>query len=131
MRWFTTDRSLGCNDPCTVEDNGPVFEVYYGDSTGGGPQADVLAFVYYGPFPGGNAMDANLAYFHRDSGDYRFIKTFPDVAGRGSVKGTTVLFLPGKARFTRAVKQADDSHCCASGRASYTITLNPAPGAGR
>jgi hypothetical protein len=131
LRWFTTDRSLGCanqqeNDPCTVKDNWPKFEVYYGDSTGGGPRADVLAFVYYGPLPGGNMMRVNLAYFHRDGGDYRFIKTFPDVAGWGSVKGTTVRFLPGKARFTRAVKQADDPRCCATGRANYTVTLNPA-----
>jgi len=132
LRWFTTDRSLGCanqqeNDPCTVKDNGPVFEVYYGDSTGGGPQADVLAFVYYNPFGGGNAMDVNLAYFHRDGSNYRFIKTFPDAAGWESVKGTTVRFLPGKARFTRAVKKADDPHCCATGRANYTVALNPAP----
>jgi hypothetical protein len=126
LRWFTTDRSLGCA-PCTVEDNGPVFEVYYGDSTGSGPQADALAFVYYGPLPGGNMMDVNLAYFHRDGGGYRFIKTFPDVAGRGSIKGTTVRFLPGKASFTRAVKKADDPYCCATGRANYTVTLNPAP----
>ena len=131
LRWFTTDRSLGCanqqeNDPCTVKDNWPKFEVYYGDSTGGGPRADVLAFVYYGPLPGGKMMRVNLAYFHRDGGDYRFIKTFPDVAGRDSVKGTTVRFLPGKARFTRAVKQADDPRCCATGRANYTVTLNPA-----
>jgi hypothetical protein len=126
LRWFTTDRSLGCA-PCTVEDNGPVFEVYYGDSTGGGPQADVLAFVYYNPFGGGNAMDVNLAYFHRDGSNYRFIKTFPDAAGWESVKGTTVRFLPSKARFTRAVKKADDPHCCATGRANYTVTLNPAP----
>jgi hypothetical protein len=59
LRWFTSDRSLGCNDQqgndsaCTVGVNWPEFEVYYGDSTGGGPQADALAFVYYGPFPGG------------------------------------------------------------------------------
>ena len=128
LRWFTTDRSLGCgDDACTVKDNGPVFEVYYGDSTGGGPQADVLAFVYYNPFGGGNAMDVNLAYFHRDGSNYRFIKTFPDAAGWESVKGTTVRFLPGKAKFTRAVKKADDPHCCATGRANYTVTLNPAP----
>jgi hypothetical protein len=75
LRWFTTDRSLGCDDPCTVEDNGPMFEVYYGDSTGGGPQADVLAFVYYWLVPEGKMMGSAVAYFHREGGDYRFIKT--------------------------------------------------------
>jgi hypothetical protein len=135
LRWFT-DRSLGCyieheNEPCTVKDNSPKFEVYYGDSTGGGPQADVLAFVYYFVTSEGKLFGRNLAYFHRRGGEYRFIKTFPDVAGWGSVKGTTVRFLPGKASFTRQVKQEDDPRCCATGRATYTVTLNPAPGAGR
>jgi PAN domain len=131
LQWFTTDRSLGCNDQqgndsaCTVGVNWPEFAVYYGDSTGGGPQADALAFVYYGPFPGGNMMSLAVAYFHRDGGNYRFIKTFPNVLGTGPIKGTTVRFLPGKANFSMAVLQGDDSRCCPTGRANYTVTLNP------
>lgn len=126
LRWFTTDRSLGCA-PCTVEDNGSVFEVYYGDSTGGGPQADALAFVRYWQDPSDKLSFFAVAYFHRDSGNYRFIKTFPDVFGMGPVKGTTVRFLPGKAIFSRVVPQGDDPRCCPTGRANHTVTLNPAP----
>jgi hypothetical protein len=139
LRWFTTDRSLGCSDQqendsaCVVGFNLGDFLVYYGDSTGGGPQADAVAFVYYSQDPsgGGNASYLAVAYFHRDGGDYRFIKTFPDVFGTGPVKGTTVQFLPGKARFSMVVLRGSDPRCCPTGRASYTVTLNPAPGAGR
>ena len=134
LQWFTTDRSLGCA-PCTVEDNGPVFEVYYGDSTGGGPQADALAFVYYWDGGGGNGTHLVVAYFHRDGRNYRFIKTFPDIGDfavtpKSLVKGTTVRFSPGKARFSMVVLGDRDAACCPTARANYTITLNPAPGAG-
>ena len=51
LRWFTTDRSLGCSDSaCTLIDSSASFEVYYGDLSGGGPKADALAFVSYGPY---------------------------------------------------------------------------------
>src|ERR1700677_1760021 len=51
LQWFTTDRSLGCsNQQCALIDNSASFEVYYGDLSGGGPKADALAFVYYGPY---------------------------------------------------------------------------------
>ena len=131
LQWFTTDRSLGCSDQqgndlaCTVGVNWPEFEVYYGDSTGGGPQADALAFIDYGPYPGGNMVSLSVAYFHSDGGNYRFIKTFPNVLGDGPIKGTTVRFLPGKANFSMTVLQGDDLRCCPTGRASYTVTLNP------
>jgi hypothetical protein len=79
-----------------------------------------------------------IADFHRDGGNYRFINTFPDVVGdqpqitpKFLVKGTTVQFLPGKARFSMAVLGPNDPACCPTGRASYTVTLNPAPGARR
>jgi len=137
LQWFTTDRSLGCFDQqgrdsvCAAGFNGANFEVYYGDSTGDGPQADALTFVYYSGDPTGNGIALATAYFHRDGSNYRFMKTFPDVFGEGPVKGTTVRFLPGKARFSMAVLRANDPHCCPTGRASYTVTLNAAPGTGR
>jgi hypothetical protein len=137
LRWFTTDRSLGCSDQqgndsgCAVGFNTAEFEVYYGDSTGDGLQADALAFVRYWQDPSDKLSFFAVAYFHRDGGNYRFIKTFPDVFGMGAVKGTTVRFLPGKARFSRVVPRGDDPRCCPTGRANYTVTLNPAPSAGR
>src|SRR5271156_771339 len=91
LQWFTTDRSLGCSNQqenasaCTIGYNAQYggFEVHYGDSTGDGPQADALAFVYYSQDPsgGGNGSYLAIAYFHRDGGNYRFIKAFPDVVG--------------------------------------------------
>src|SRR5271156_961692 len=59
LQWFMTDRSLGCLDqqeresPCAVGFNAHYgrFEVHYGDSTGDGPQADAVAFVYYSQDP--------------------------------------------------------------------------------
>jgi hypothetical protein len=136
LRWFTTDRSLGCLDQqgkdsaCTVG-NALGFEfVYYGDSTGGGPQADALAFVYYSDGGGGNGTHLVVAYFHRDGSNYRFIKTFPDIGDfaitpKSLVKGTSVRFLPGKARFSMIVSRDRDAACCPTGRANYTVTLNP------
>ena len=140
LQWFTTDRSLGCSNQqgnesaCTIGYNmkyGSVT-VYYGDLTGDGPQADALAFVYYDQDLGGNGTTFAIAYFHRDGDNYRFIKTFPDVTGDWQstpdalVKGTTVQFLPGKARFSMVVSRDTDAACCPTGRASYTVTLNPA-----
>jgi hypothetical protein len=136
LRWFTTDRSLGCegqqeNDSaCTVGSNMAGSEVFYGDSTGDGPQADALAFVYYWDGAGGNGTHLVVAYFHRDGSNYRFIKTFPDIGDfaktpKSLVKGTTVRFLPGKARFSMVVLGGRDAACCPTGRANYTITLNP------
>jgi hypothetical protein len=142
LQWFTTDRSLGCSDQqgndssCTIGFNMASSEVYYGDSTGDGPQADALAFVYYWDGAGGNGTHLVVAYFHRYSGNYRFIQTFPDiedfaVTPKSLVKGTTVRFLRGKARFSMVILGDRDAACCPTGRANYTITLNPAPGAGR
>jgi hypothetical protein len=147
LRWFTTDRSLGCSNQkggdstCTVAYNAQYggFEVYYGDSSGGGPQSDALAFVYYNQDQsGGNGTYLTVAYFHRDGGNYRFIKTFPEAAGdqpqitpQFLVKGTTVQFLPGKASFSMVVSRDRDPACCPTGRGNYTVKLNPAPGAGR
>jgi hypothetical protein len=138
LQWFTTDRSLGCfnqqenESACTIGYNmkyGGV-SVYYGDSTGDGPQADALAFVYYDQDLGGNGTTFAIAYFHRDGGNYRFIKTFPDVTGDGPaitpaalVKGTTVQFLPGKATFSMVVSRNTDAACCPTGRANYTVPL--------
>ena len=147
-RWFTTDRSLGCSNQqgndsaCTIGFNAKYggFSVYYGDSTGGGPQADALAFVYYSQDPsgGGNGSYLAIAYFHRDGGNYRFIKTFPDVVGdqpqitpKVLVKGTTIQFLPGKARFSMVVSRDGDAGCCPTGHADYTLTLDGATGTGR
>ena len=141
LRWFTTDRSLGCSDQqldnsaCTIGLNmlyGGVT-VYYGNSTGDGPQADALAFLYYDQDPTQNGTNLAIAYFHRDGGNYRFIKTFPDITGDmmqstpdDIVKGATVQFLPGKARFSMVVHRDTDALCCPTGRANYTVTLNPA-----
>jgi hypothetical protein len=140
LRWFTKDRSLGCSDQqgngsaCTIGLNmsyGSVT-VYYGDSTGNGPQADALAFVYYDGNPPQNGVNFAIAYFHSDGGNYRFIKTFPDITGDlmqstpdAIVKGTTVQFLPGKARFSMVVHRDTDALCCPTGRANHTVTLNP------
>jgi hypothetical protein len=140
LRWFTTDRSLGCSDQqlndsaCTIGLNmlyGGVT-VYYGDSTGDGPQADALAFLYYDQGPTQNGTNLAIAYFHRDGGNYRFIKTFPDITGDMMqstpdeiVKGATVQFLPGRARFSMVVHRDTDALCCPTGRANYTVTLNP------
>ena len=141
LQWFTTDRSLGCmnqqgkDSACAVGLNmqyGGV-DVYYGDSTGDGPQADALAFVYYDGDPTANGTNLAIAYFHRDGGNYRFIKTFPGITGDLMqstpdviVKGRTVRFLPGEARFSMVVHRDTDALCCPTGRANYTITLNPA-----
>ena len=107
--------------------------VYYGDSTGHGPQADALAFVYYDGNPPQNGVNFAIAYFHRDGDNYRFIKTFPDITGDlmqstpdAIVKGTTVQFLPGKARFSMVIHRDTDALCCPTGRANHTVTLNPA-----
>jgi hypothetical protein len=134
LQWFTTDRSLGCFDrqerdaPCTVGDRTVSFDVYYGASTGGGPQADAIAFVSYANDPtAANGISLAVAYFHGDGPDYRFIKTFPAVIGETLVKGTTVQFLPGKASFSMVVPRKGDPRCCPTGRASYTVTLNDAP----
>lgn len=135
-QWFTTDRSLGCLDrqgrdsACTVGDRTVGFEIYYGASTSGDPQADALAFVHYANDPtAANGISWVVAYFHREGAAYRFIKTFPDADGAGLVKGTIVQFLPGKARFSMMVPRKGDAHCCPTGRANYTVTLNDtAPG---
>ena len=131
LQWFTTDRSLGCFDrqeresACTIGNRDVGFEVYYGDSTGVGPQADALAFVHYQGDPtAANGIDSAVAYFHRDGTNYRFIKTFPNVVGDTLVKGTTVQFSAGKASFSMVVPRASDPHCCPTGRAQYTVTLN-------
>jgi hypothetical protein len=131
LQWFTTDRSLGCFDrqvresACTTGDRDVGFAVYYGGSTGGGPQADALAFVHYQGDPtAASGIDSAVAYFHRDGAKYRFIKTFPDIVGEALVKGTTVQFLPGKARFSMVVPGPNDPRCCPTARASYTVTLN-------
>ena len=141
LRWFTTDRSLGCydqqlnNSACTIGLNmsyGNVT-VYYGDLTDNGPQADALAFVSYDGDPTANGVNFAIAYFHSDGGNYRFIKTFPDITGNlmqstpdAIVKGTTVQFLPGKAIFSMLVHRSNDALCCPTGRANHTVTLNPA-----
>jgi hypothetical protein len=128
LQWFTTDRSLGCSDSaCTLIDSSASFEVYYGDLSGGGPKADALAFVYYGPYliDGGNAVALAAAYFHRDGGSYRFVKTFTDSFGSRDITGTDVRFLrvqflPGKASITAAGLGGNGPRL-----ADYTVTLNP------
>lgn len=131
LQWFTTDRSLGCFDrqerdaPCATGDRFVRFEVYYGDSTNGGPQTDALAFAYYQNDPSAaNGVNLAVAYFQRDGANYRFIKTFTDVVGQELVKGTTVQFLPGKATLSMMVPKKGDANCCPTGHASYTLMLN-------
>ena len=130
LQWFTTDRSLGCsNQQCALIDSSASFEVYYGDLSGGGPKADALAFVCYGPYltDGGNAVALAAAYFHRDGGSYRFVKTFTDSFGSSDITGTDVKFLrvqflPGKASITAEGVGGNGPRL-----ADYTVTLNPAP----
>jgi hypothetical protein len=143
VRWFTTDRSLGCRDKqendsvCSIGYNvgsDGEFHVYYGDSTGGGPQADAIVFVSYcsdpqavGPYlpGGGNAppgFDQVYVYFHRDGGNYRFIKSFPEVIGGISAEGMTVRFLPGKATISTVISRQPRLE-----RGNYTVTLDPSP----
>ena len=128
LQWFTTDRSLGCSDSaCTLIDSSASFEVYYGDSSGGGPKADALAFVYYGPYltDGGNAVALAAAYFHRDGGSYRFVKTFTDSFGSRDITGTDVRFLrvqflPGKVSITAEGLGGNGPRLV-----DYAVTLNP------
>jgi hypothetical protein len=131
LHWFKTDHSLACYNFCNVADNEAGFAVYYGDSTGAGPKADALVFITYLVSPPGNLVGGAVGYFHREGGAYHFVSDFPRAQGLGLVSGTTVQFLSGKAKFSLVVRRATDPLCCATGRASYTVTLNPASNAGR
>ena len=64
LRWFTTDRSLGCgDDACTVEG---IMGLCLRSITAIRPVAArpyVLAFVYYNPFGGSDTMDVRFGLF--------------------------------------------------------------------
>ncbi|MBB3174020.1 hypothetical protein FHR90_001852 [Endobacter medicaginis] len=97
--------------------------LFYGDANGHGPNSDVLAITFYNNDPTGDAQMLSVAYFRRDGGRYRYVRSFPKVFMGDIAPGTSVVFRDGHVSFTGLTLRPQDDYHNPQGRTRYVLDL--------
>lgn len=120
MHCYNTDvRDVTCN----MQRNDLNPHVYYGDANGRGPNSDVIVITFYTADPTGNASDVSVAYFRRDRGRYRYVRTYQKVYLGSIAPGSRVTFGKGRASFVGVTLRPQDSYATPGGRTRYVLDL--------
>ncbi|MBB3172875.1 hypothetical protein FHR90_000689 [Endobacter medicaginis] len=129
MQALTNGTVMHCTNPdghdvaCQAKHNSLTPNLFYGDANGHGPNSDVLVITFYQGDPTGSAMDVAVAYFRRDGGRYRYVRTFHNVFMGDIAPGTRVVFRAGHVSFTGLTLRPQDDYHNPQGRTRYVLDL--------